>query len=361
MRRLVALVVLSLLGAAFYGLSNSASGIRVNDTTLSGATFRAELSAIAGNTNLQCHLAALNPINYSPGAGGATISATGASAWANLRVEGLAIVQFVRAKFSFHPNAASEAQATTSLENELTQAALSRRYSCPGTAAQALASMPAEMRRAEVEAQDASVFLLSQLNSAIALNPASLQAYYGAHRSSYDTICVSVALVPATSFAAFRASQSVGMSVANLAKKYSTDRSSARGGRYGCYGPTSSSYRVVRADTVSTGLNRFPLIPLRANSGAGLFVAPTRRSVTPFAVAESAVLSDVQNSNASKATSIKSSILYAAAIAVDPAYGRWGLASTGPGVFIPSTPATPLVGSNATLRALSTPSAATYK
>ena len=364
MRRLVALFVIALLGATLFGASNHSSGLAVSGATVSPSTMRAELGVIATDTNVQCHLAALNPVSFAPGAGGASISASGASAWTNLRVEGLAIDQYVRRHFPFHPSGASLALARTSLETEMTQAALRRQYRCPGTSAQALDAMPAEMRSAEVEAQAASVYLLSQLNSTIAINNASLRAYYQSHLSSYQTICVSVAVVAPARVSAFLVAQKAGGSVATLARTFSVDVSAARGGSDGCFGPSSQYFAGVRSDTVSTALNSFPTTPLSIQYHGGtyaFFVAPTKRTTTPFAQAESVVLADVQNANAAKATSVKASILYAAAVAIDPSFGQWGLQSTGPSVFAPSTPRTADVGPARSITALSAARATPYK
>ena len=95
MRRLVALLVIALVGATLFGLSNTSSGISVNGTSVSNTTFRAELSAISSSTTLQCYLEALAPANYAAGAG-SSVATTGATAWADLRVEGLAIEKYAR-------------------------------------------------------------------------------------------------------------------------------------------------------------------------------------------------------------------------------------------------------------------------
>ena len=96
MRRLVALLVIAVLGATFYGLSNNASGISVNGSSVSGSTFRSELAAIATNATLNATSQRLDPASFAAGAGGASMNANGAAAWANLRVEGLAIEQLRR-------------------------------------------------------------------------------------------------------------------------------------------------------------------------------------------------------------------------------------------------------------------------
>jgi hypothetical protein len=360
-RRIVALLVIAFLGATLYGLSDSSSGISANGTTVSNATFRIELAAISTNLNLQCYVAALNPVSYAAGAGGASIAATGAASWANLRIEGVAIDQYVTRHLSYRATMASLASATSSLESEMSQAATSRHYTCAGTPAQALSSMPSEMRNAQIEAQDASLYLISKLNATIPITVASLYEYYTGHLASYDTICVSVALLPTSSVSAFLADQTAGASVAVLAKKYSTDASGAKGGTYGCFAPSSSSYSSVRSDTISTALNKFPTTPVPISATSVLFVAPTKRKVTPFAKAESVVLVDIRNANASTASVQREQILNRAAIAVDPAFGRWALTTTGPSVFTSSTPAKVNVGGLAVTKALSTATATTYK
>lgn len=361
MRRLVTFFVLALIGAGIFGLSSASSGIRVNGSTLSAATFRTELSAIGASRTLECYLTALDPVNFTPGAGGDTLAASGAAAWSNLRIEGVAIGQYVQRQFHYEPSASALRIATVSLEGEMTQAAAAHQLNCGGTAAQALAAMSGEMRHAQLSAQAASLYLVSKLNATIPLTTSSVKKYFSAHSAAYDTLCVSVAVVTPARLNAFRAAAATGASVAALAKRFSIDRSAAKGGAYGCYGPTSSSYPSVRADVATTPLNRFPSTPLSISSNGStfaLFVAPTKRTTTPFAQAASVVLADLRNLNASSANTVKQTILYHAAVVVDPAFGRWGLGPSGPTVFAPALPPAPDVHSVATL---STANVGTYK
>jgi uncharacterized surface protein with fasciclin (FAS1) repeats len=283
--------------------------------------------------------------------------AGGAAAWANLRIEGLAIDEYAAKTLHFHPSAATLAKAETSLEGELSAASASASTPCSGTSAEALAAMPSEMRNFEIASQAASLDLVAKLDTTIPLTSASLQQYFSSHLATYDTICVSVAVVSPTQVTAFNASQAQGMSVAALAKKYSSDPTASKGGAYGCFAPGNASFSAVRADTISTALNHFPKTPQYINlngSEAALFVAPTKRTPTTFAKAEATVVSDVQSANATKANTEKASILYYSAIAVDPSFGRWGLGTSGPTVFAPATPSATVVGPT-TVAALSGP------
>jgi hypothetical protein len=324
-----------------YGLNGSSSGLSVNNQSVSAATMRTELAAISQSRTLQCFITALSPTNFAPGAGGDSIKAAGAAAWANLRVEGVTIDQYVTTQLKYHPNAQALAQATTSLEGEMTQQAKVNSLPCPGTSAQALAAMPTEMRTAEIEAQATSLYLVGTLNKAVPLTTANMKSYYAKHTSDYDTLCISIALVAPTSVSSFASSQAAGQSVASLAKQYSQDASAHLGGTYGCVAPSNASYAAVRSAVVSLALNTFATTPQYISYNGGtyaLYVAVTKRTVTPYNLATAAVLTDLQNSNAQSANSIKNSLLYAAAVHVDPAFGRWGLNTTGPTVFAPAIP-----------------------
>lgn len=341
MRRLVALFVLALVGATLYGLSGMSSGLVVNHTSLSSHDFLSEINAIEHNDTLQCYVYVLDPTSYAKGAGGDSMKAAGAAAWANLRVEGFAIDQYVTQQLKYHPDAAQLVVAKASLESEMTQQASARTVTCPGTSATALAEMPTEMRNAEIEAQATSLYLVGRVKNSIPLTTASMQNYYAAHVTDYDTLCVSVAVVPLANATAFEQAETSGLSVAALAKKYSEDPSASKGGALGCYAPSSKYYASVRSDVASLALNTFSTTPseIQLSSGdADLFVAVTSRTTTPFAKAEPAVLADLQSLNADTAGELKDTLLARAAVHVDPAFGLWGVSSAGPGVFAPTTP-----------------------
>jgi hypothetical protein len=308
---------------------------------VSGSTLRTELAAISHNDSLDCFVTALSPTNYGPGAGGYSIKAAGAAAWANLRVEGLAINQYVTSTYHYVPNAAALASAKVLLENEMTDQAKSDSLSCPGTAADALAEMPGEMRAAEIQSEATSQYLVSKIKAAIPLTASAMKTFYDEHTADYDNLCVSIALVEPAEVTAFAQSQAAGLSVAQLAKKYSQDPSAAKGGDYGCFAPTSTSYSGVRAAVGTEGLNVFPTTPEYTDYNGteyALYVAVTKRTVTPYAQAAQAVLSDLQTLNAATASSEKNQLLDEAAVYVDPAFGLWGTSKTGLGVLATKAP-----------------------
>jgi hypothetical protein len=349
-RRLIALLVIAVLGATFYGLYNNSSGISVNGATVPSSTVRAELLAISTNPTLDCYLTLLSASSFAPGAGGASLKASDVTAWTDLRVEGLAIESYATTALKFRPSASTLAKAQVSLESELTQASEGQSTPCTGTAAQALSEMPPEMRTFEVASQAASLDLVTKLNSTVPLTVASMKQFYSTHAVDYDTICVSVAVVAPTEVTAVEEAQASGMSVASLAKKFSEDPSGKKGGAYGCIAPSSTSYTGVRAATEGLKINTFSTTPEEItynNAEAALFVAPTKRSSTPFAQAEEAVLSDLENANATAANLQKETILKKYTnVAIDPSFGSWGAGTNGPESFAPTTPSSAIVGAS---------------
>jgi hypothetical protein len=341
-RRLIALLAVAGLGAGLYGVSGASSGLRVGAATVSSSTMRAELAAISASTGLQCYLTALARQSFGSGSGGGSLSATGAAAWTGLRVEGLAVEQYVDQRFHFRPTAGELAAATSSLEGEMSQAAAAVQYTCPVGPAAALAAMTPEMRAAQVDAQAASLELVARLNSTIPTTTAALEQYYANHLSDYDTVCVSAAVVEPKNVAAFQAMEKAGATIAALVTKYSIDpQSAAAGGALGCYAPSNQLYPNVRSDLGSSTLGVFPSSPVEISySGtvAALFLTATKRTTTPFASAQPRVLADVTALNTTAASNVKEQILYRAHVSVDPSLGRWGLSSSGPAVFAPGTP-----------------------
>ncbi len=342
MRRLLALIVVAAVGAGVYGLSGASSGLRVGAATVSASTMRSELASIGSSAGLQCYLTALAQQSFATGSGGSSLSASGAAAWTGLRVEGLAIEQYVDQRFHFHPTAGELAAATASLEGEMSQAAAAVNYTCSGDPAAALATMTPEMRTAQVDAQAASLELVSRLDSTIPTTATALEQYYAAHVSQYDTLCVSAAVVQLKDVAAFQAMEKTGASIAALVSKYSIDAQSASaGGALGCYAPSNQLYATVRSDLANSAPGVFPASPVEirySGSIAALFLTATKRTTTPYASAQPRVLADVTALNTTAANAVKQRILYRAHVSIDPSLGRWGLSSSGPAVFAPGTP-----------------------
>lgn len=333
MRRLSLLLIVSLIGAALVGLFG-APALRVAGNTVSDQTLRSELAVIHATPALQCYLTALSNAGFNPAAGGSALEAQGVTAWTGQRVEGQAIMDFVE-KHTGAPTASDLATARTTIEDEFAQAASAKSYQCPGTPAQALDAMTPEMLNFELRAQADAAWLERAMPSQIPLTTAGLEAYFATHAQNYQTLCVSVAVVPPKLNDVFLSDRAAGKSIAQLASAYSLDKSAANGGAYGCWKPSSQYYAIWRKLTGTLPLNTFMTKPRSITYGTGqanLYVAVTARTPSTFADAASAVLADAKTYNASGAGRAKANILFKTPVAVSAAFGRWALTSQGPQV-----------------------------
>ena len=101
MRRLVALFVTAILGAGAFGLTAGSSAVGVNGSSVSNPTFLNELAAISTSKNIQCYLEVIDNVGFAAGGGGSSLTNTGTAAWANTRVEGIAIAQYAAKYLKF--------------------------------------------------------------------------------------------------------------------------------------------------------------------------------------------------------------------------------------------------------------------
>ena len=156
--------------------------------------------------------------------------------------------------------------------------------------------MPAEMRTTEIRAQAASTYYLSRLNGTIPLDDVVAQGLLRLAPRPYDTLCVSIALVSPSNLSAFNAAQAKGDD-GRASSPSSSRRPLERQGRRvrllralelartRAFAPTPGTTRSTRFRRRSQVINY--------NGGQyALFVAPTKRTPTPFAQAASAVFSD---------------------------------------------------------------------
>lgn len=355
MRRVLLLLVVALVTAGLYGDHARSPAISADGMTVSTPAITAEISAIAHTPVLQCYLGALAQNGFVSGAGADTVSQSAVAAWTNLRVEGLVIGAYVHKRYKYVPTNAALAQATTAFDDEMTAAAHQYSLTCPGTAVQALSAMPAELRHAEILDQANSLFLLTQLKSTVPLTLASMKNYYNKHQSSFRSTCVSLALVPRAKVPAFTAALHRGESVSALARKYSADASAKKGGAYGCYNATSSSYSAVEHDIKGVPLNHYGSEISYDGGLYGLYVAPTRITLASFSSVAATILNDLRTANATAANKVTQTLLYYSAVSIDPSLGIWAQTSTGVGVSAAIVPSTTDVAASTLLAGTTAP------
>ena len=347
-RRVLLFLVVGGLVAALAGLGSRSSAVVVNGRHVSTTELNAGLVAIEHHPTARCFFSSLVQNSLTPGSGGDTISMSATSAWTSLQVQGLAIANYVTARYHYHPSSGALATAETSLEQELTQQAARFNLVCPGTPAQALAELPASVRTTELVDQADSFYFLAKVKSTVPLTTASLRAYYQAHRSAYESICLSVALVPSAKTASFLRAEHRN-SVRALVRAYSIDKSRTHGGAIGCVTPSSSAYSAIAADVKGLALKAWSA-PFSYNSGKdALFLTATSRPVASFASVESSILTTLRASNASAAAQVSNDLLYLSSVRVDPSLGSWVAAVSGSTVHPAFSPLPTLVDGGAQL------------
>lgn len=341
MRRIVILLLLLAGLAAGAGIGSQRAAVSINTNRVSDATFRNSLDVFANNANTRCYFSTVYAVAPHAGAARDSVTSSTASQWANTLLDGYAITNYEKVR-NLAQSKADLARGKANLISQMRSQAQALQLNCPGTASEALASLPKSAQDLLIRSTAASIEMIHRLGTATPLTVAGLTSYYNAHQSSYDTLCISVAVVPQSQLAAFHADQLAGLSVKALVNKYSVEpQSKAKGGSLGCFAPTSNSYSTVRTDVAGQALNTFGAVPRAITYGGatdGLYVAVTSRKTNPFASIEQIVLNDVQTVNASSASAVQNNLLYQAAVALDPALGRWGLTSAGPEVFVPGVP-----------------------
>jgi len=317
-RRVVALIVVAVIGAGVAGWFWRDSGVAVNNSSVQSAQVRSDLLAISRSPSYACYLNTIVPLdgvttNYG-------FSPAGSSNWAQLQVGGLALTDFMVTNYHWDPTSAELAADKVQYEAAMTSSAAAAGVSCPTSAAAALATMPASFVDAQVRYYAASLDFISKISNSIPLDDASLRAFYAQHPENYDTICYKFATVTSANYQQFQVDRASGKSVSWLAANYP--------GGSGCVSPTQQGYTIVRSQTSGQALNTFPAQPyVPANSSSGFFIAATSRTPNPFESVASLVLADARSVNSAIASQDESTIIAAAHVRIDPAFARWIAAS----------------------------------
>ena len=340
MRRIFASLVLAVVGIPLLAINYGNAAVTGGHYSLSRYDFAHEVNAISTNAAMACYVTNLWGVTFASGAGTNTIDETTITAWANLRLEGLAEISYAEGHFGLVYSSEILSNAATNLEAQMSAAASANGAECAALATplNALASLPTAVAASLLQAEAASELMSSKLPARIAETDVSLRAFYQGHLSEYQTICASIALVRPSDVASFNADKAAGLSVGALAAKYSQDPSATSGGAYGCFDPSSNARDLVRG----VPLNTFGLPQTVTVQGMpySLYVAATSRKQLPFETVSSQVLTDVRNVNAGSIEAAKQGIYQRVGVNVNPLLGQFGSGQQGVGIYAPASPAT---------------------
>lgn len=295
MRRLIATFVISVLAALYVGYAIPPTGAAVANQKVSQRDLSAEELEIAHNKVLGCFIAG----TYGPVLRTATnslVTTSSAAAWSAIRVEGLALENYVATHYHFQPTTADLTFAGEQLGTMLVNNAERSGLACSSENPATVMSLFSVHLRSVLENLQASTTQFNAHQSgAWPTSAAGLTAYYSAHSHNYETVCLSVALVANSQVAAFNADRASGLSAVSLIKKYSLAASAATGGAYGCFPPASS----VAADTANVATGQFTQAYPYSQGGVGysLYFLVTSRQSAPLSQVASVVYRDVFDYN----------------------------------------------------------------
>ena len=295
MRRLIATFVIAVLAALYVGYAIPSTGAAAAGHTVSLRDLSAEEAEISHNKILGCFIAG----TYGPILRASTTSLvtnSAAVAWSAIRVEGLALEDYVSRTYHFQPRAAdltaAGEQLGTMLVNNATRSGLACASENPATA---MAQFSPRLRLVLENLQAATTQFNAHQAGSWSTSTAGLTAYYSAHAHNYETVCLSLALVADTQVPAFSADRAAGVSPVNLIKKYSQAASASSGGAYGCFPPASS----VPADTASVATGQFTKAYPYAQGGMSysIFFLVTSRQAAALSDVATVVYRDVFDYN----------------------------------------------------------------
>jgi len=345
-----AIVVVGAIVAAG-AVSVPSTAVTVDGTSISRATVNRDLATIEQNQTFGCYLAASVVIRSGNAAGLPPIQGSGRTGtyntsfvdfWLSQQINNLLIEHLAAQQhLSLDPTAMSAGQAdlVESVSSTLAEAAVATGQSavCAPSGQAVVGALAPRVRGELVRAQAAGDLVLAHA-AGYGLTRAELARYFGAHRSQFQTICLSAIQTSSQAGAILaRAAVAGGKSFASVAQSVSTDATSAaNGGQLGCFSPSQGAYATVANDV--KGLAVGELSQPLSNNGSYLVLQVTSNLPVAFSSVVPAVRQAVLVAGASKASRELAALTRNAQVSVDPRYGRWSGAS-GIGIEAPRSPA----------------------
>ena len=354
MKRLLVLLVLLAAGVVAAALAIPTNAATVNGSAISQQSLNSDVRAIAGSVEYQCYL---NAEEYLSSSGSSTLppvdgagaslnpghpTATSAFVASYLDTEiGHRLLLQVAARRGVAVTQAQLAQARVSLSEQITSVMEevaqtgSTALTCgvsgaPLTGPEVLATMPSWFVDNQVQFI-ATASALEEDLAGVGTGEADLQRYYAAHRSEFDTVCLSAAAYPSQEAA------EAGFAAVAFGTPFSQVASQAsQSGALGCQiladfatglGTSIATLEPLAVGQVST--------PIETSSG-WILVSPTQRTGTPYRQASQSVASAVQRAGAAATQRVLTAAERRSSVEVNPQYGIWvsGVAT----VFTPLTP-----------------------
>jgi PPIC-type PPIASE domain len=347
MKALIALLVAVAAGVLAAALAIPNTAATINGTAMSQATLNEDLAAIANSPAYQCYLEASTLVASQGQSAGPPVQGVGGAGtyannfvqtWLNTLINAEIFRQVAAARnvtVSQDQIDAARADYVASVDSTLQQVSGSQ-FQCPASGASTVASMPTGFVERQVAAQAAFEGLVASIPG-YGVSPSDLTAYYDAHQSSFNTLCVSGIVVASQATATTVRNQIVaGTPFAQAAQQSSTDPTGAKGGVLGCFAPGEQGYSAY-ANALS-GLKVGDVTqPIQGQSG---YILLQLTSSTPNSLSSEAenVRHAILQAGSSEAGQLVQAAVRHATVTVDPQYGVWVSHGSNVGLFAPATP-----------------------
>lgn len=360
MRRALFLLALVIAGAVCAGLFIPTVALSAGSRSLSETQLTGELRAIESSAPYACYLDARTYVESqgaaeapaSTGATGSTWSIGLAAEWSDIEVTNLVLEDDAAAHDpgAFAPSQLARArqslaQAIGVIDEEAASRGASSDLSFPcATLAQGpvaiglatLQSLPGWFAASLVRAQAAAL----ALSHRVALLPTSgpgLTAWYAAHQSEFDTICMGQVWTTSSQTATDVATKvDHGLPVLTAARRYTLSGAPTTAQ---CFSPSSDAYTTISHYLDGVAIGKATVVEQEGSTEIYFVVlSPTSRTPNSLASIDKAVVSAVTTVNEGREQALATELQLTARVAVSPILGTWTPSSSGGSVVPPATP-----------------------
>ena len=341
MKRLLVLLVLLAAGVVAAALAIPTNAASVNGSAISQQSLNSDVRAIAGSVEYQCYLNAeeylssqgteqVPPVEGAGSAQNSTATSAFVATYLDTEISHRLVLQAASQR-GVTVSPAQLAQARTALEAEISttmtrafetgsqtgDSALTCGASSPLTGQEVLATMPSSFVSQEVQFV-ATASALEEDVAGVGSSEADLERFFDAHRSEFDTVCLSAAAYTSES-----AAEAGAAAVAFGTPFIEVAASATQSASLGC--GVLSSFASALGTTAAT-LDKLAIgqasVPLQT-SGGWFIVSPSSRTPSSWDQARQAVAQAVQLKGASATQRILTAAERRSSVQVNPQYGIW--------------------------------------
>jgi hypothetical protein len=337
-KRLLAVVVLGLLGAAAAGCEAAPSAATVNGVTITQSQLQDQLTVISGSAAAQC---ALSIEEAQSGGSLPTVDGTGdatvTTQFSAFQLNGLVaqtLEESALAKRNVEVTAADIAAARLDYLAQLESASTQTTSPCNLTGTALVNRLP----KAFVDQQAYSLAVQEKLEEVVGhvdVSPEAVRAYYDAHHAEVTQLCLDFIIASDQASAqAIHDKIASGTSFADAAQGAGVNANSPAGGEGPCVYPSDVVSQLGQSTaTAVEGLAAGQLAPIQGievpnqvtgqNQTIWIVIGLRARQLASFADTESGIRQELLARGGSSLSAALARVVRSANVEVNPVYGTW--------------------------------------